>query len=87
MGGKEKCVRRRDLEPKREGAKCLHGGRKVRDGIWVGLREGAWRGGVWGPSAKFWEKHTARQLQRSTAAQVTHPLSSMAASVTDGVTG
>lgn len=87
MGGKEKCVRRRDLEPKGEVAKCLHGGRKVRDGIWVGLREGAWRGGVRGPSAQFWKKHTARQLQHSTEARVTHPLSSMAASVTDGVAG
>lgn len=87
MGGKENCVRRRDLEPKGEGAKCLHGGRKVRDGIWVGLREGAWRGGVRGPSAQIWKKHTARQLQRSTAAQVTHPPRSVADSVTDGVAG
>lgn len=41
MGGKDKEVKKRDLGPKGERVKYLHGGGKSRDSIWAGLREGA----------------------------------------------
>ena len=61
MGGKEKEVKRKHLEPKGKRARYLGGERKIRDGIWLGLRVGAIMesGREKGHSAKLGGNHTA----------------------------
>lgn len=53
----EKEVKKRDLWPEGERARYLHGGRRISDGIWAGLKEGASKesGREKGHSAKMGE--------------------------------
>lgn len=74
MGGKEKEVKRKYLEPKGESARYLGGGREIRAGIWLGLRVGApmHSGRGKGHSAKLGGNRTACWLWHSTEGHMTH---------------